>query len=75
MPVVSVRLCEGAFTLEQHQALIRDITDAFVRMGGEGIRPSVTVIVDEVADGRWGTGGEILDLEKISARRRDRQKS
>lgn len=65
MPFVSVRLCEGAFTREQHQQLIRDITDAFVRMGGEGLRPSVNVVVDEVADGLWGSGGQILDLQAI----------
>jgi 4-oxalocrotonate tautomerase len=74
MPFVSVRLCEGAFSRDQHQQLIRDITDAFVRMGGEGIRPSVTVVVDEVADGLWGDGGEILDLEKISERRKHRHR-
>jgi 4-oxalocrotonate tautomerase family enzyme len=73
MPFVSVRLCAGAFTRAQHQQLIRDITDAFVKMGGEGLRPSVTVVVDEVADGLWGDGGEILDLEKIASRRKARR--
>ncbi|MGO8920555.1 MAG: tautomerase family protein [Stellaceae bacterium] len=72
MPFVSVRLCQGAFTRKQHQQLIRDITDAFVRMGGEGIRPNVTVVVDEVADGLWGDSGEILDIEKIERVRAER---
>ncbi|HXF35274.1 MAG TPA: tautomerase family protein [Candidatus Acidoferrales bacterium] len=70
---MSVRLCADAFTRAQHQQLIRDITDAFVKMGGEGLRPSVTVVVDEVADGLWGDGGEILDLEKIASRRKARR--
>jgi 4-oxalocrotonate tautomerase len=72
MPFVSVRLCEGAFTRAQLQQLGRDITDAFVRMGGDGLRSSVTVVIDEVADGLWTDGGEILDLEAISARRKGR---
>ena len=75
MPFVQVRLCEGAFSREQHRQLIADITDAFVKMGGEAVRPSVTVVVDEVADGLWGEGGEILDLEKIRARRKARERS
>jgi 4-oxalocrotonate tautomerase family enzyme len=74
MPFVSVRLCEGAFTREQLQQLGRDITDAFVRMGGDGIRPSVTVVIDEVADGLWSDGGEVLDLEKIQKVRAARAK-
>lgn len=74
MPFVSVRLCEGAFTREQHRQLIREITEAFVHMGGEGLRSSVTVVIDEVADGLWGSGGEILDLEKIERGRAERSR-
>jgi 4-oxalocrotonate tautomerase family enzyme len=72
MPFVSVRHCAGAFTRDQQHQLIRDITDAFCRIGGEGIRAQVTVVVDEVADGLWGDGGEILDLAKIQRVRAQR---
>jgi 4-oxalocrotonate tautomerase len=72
MPFVTVRLCEGAFTRPQLQQLIHDITDSVVRMGGEGIRPKTVVVIDEVKDGLWGDGGEILDLEKIAAVRKSR---
>lgn len=72
MPFVSVRLCEGAFTRTQLQALIGEITEAVVRMGGEGIRSSTVVVVDEVKDGLWGDGGRILDLAAIEARRKAR---
>ena len=38
MPLVQVQHLAGAFTRQQQTALIRDITDAFVRVSGEGIR-------------------------------------
>lgn len=72
MPFVSVRHCAGAFTRKQQHELIRDITEAFCRIGGEGIRPQVTVVIDEVADGLWGDGGEILDLAAIERVRAQR---
>jgi 4-oxalocrotonate tautomerase len=75
MPFVSIRLCEGAFTRAQLQQLIRDVTDAFVRMGGEEIRSKVTVVVDEVADGLWGDGGAILDRVAIERVRDERRRT
>lgn len=72
MPFVSVRLCQGAFTKPQLQTLIADITDAVVKMGGDGIREFTTVVIDEVADGLWGEGGKILDLAAIEANRKAR---
>lgn len=72
MPFVAVNHCEGAFTREQQHQLIRDITDAFVRIGGPGIRPTVIVTITEVADGLWGSGGEVLDLAAIQQMRAER---
>jgi 4-oxalocrotonate tautomerase family enzyme len=69
VPFVSVRHCAGAFSRAQQQQLIRDITEAFVKIGGDGIRSQVVVLVDEVADGLWGNGGEILTLESIEKTR------
>ena len=69
MPFVSVQHAEGSFTREQQQQLIRDITEAFVRIGGAGIRPNVVVTVTEIRDGLWGTGGEIRDLAAIERMR------
>jgi 4-oxalocrotonate tautomerase len=73
MPFVSVQHMERAFTGEQQQQLIRDITDAFVRVGGEGIRPNVVVAIHEVKSGLWGHGGEAITIEMIEARRAARR--
>ena len=69
MPIVTVKLLAGAFTAQQKHDLITDMTEAVVRMGGEGIRPSVQVLVEEVESGLWGVGGKRLTIEEIEARR------
>ncbi len=72
MPFVSVHHMEGVFTEEQRHSLIRDITEAYVRIGGEGIRPNVTVVINEVADGSWGEGGGVKTIATIEAVRAER---
>jgi phenylpyruvate tautomerase PptA (4-oxalocrotonate tautomerase family) len=53
--------------------LIHDVTEAFVKVGGEGIRPNVIVAIHEVKSGLWGHGGEALTIELIEARRAARR--
>jgi 4-oxalocrotonate tautomerase len=68
MPVVSVRVPEGALDPEQKQDLVSRITDAVVEVErAEKVRPYVVVTIDEVADGGWGQGGRALTLETIRA--------
>jgi len=72
MPLVNIKVLQGAFSEAQRLQLIGDVTDAFARIGGAGIRPAVHVIIEEVADGMWGIGGEPMRLAEIEARRRAR---
>ena len=69
MPFVNVQHMAGAFTAEHRESLIRDITEAYVRVGGEGIRPYVTVVINEVPDGCWGAAGEPKTLATVEAAR------
>jgi phenylpyruvate tautomerase PptA (4-oxalocrotonate tautomerase family) len=73
MPFVSVQHLAGAFTRDQQTELIRDITEAFVRQGGEGIRPSVHITIAEIASGLWGSGGKTLTIEEVERRRAARR--
>jgi len=41
--------------------------------GGEGIRPTVNVTVEEVADGLWSVGGTKLTIAEIERRRAERR--
>jgi phenylpyruvate tautomerase PptA (4-oxalocrotonate tautomerase family) len=54
---------------EQQTHLIQDITEAFVRVAGEGIRSNVLVTVSEIASGLWATAGIFLTLEEVERRR------
>jgi 4-oxalocrotonate tautomerase len=72
MPIVNVKVLAGAFSTEQRHAMIGEITDAMARIGGEGMRPAVHVLVEEVPSGMWGIGGKRLTSEEIEARRRQR---
>jgi 4-oxalocrotonate tautomerase family enzyme len=69
MPFVNVQHMAGLFSEEQVRSLIHDITEAYVRIGGEGIRPAVTVVVNEVADGYWGSGGGVKTKASVEADR------
>jgi phenylpyruvate tautomerase PptA (4-oxalocrotonate tautomerase family) len=75
MPQVMVRHLAGVFTRQQQIQLMDDILEAFVRIGGEGIRPTVNVTVEEVADGLWSVGGVKLTIEEIQARRKARREA
>ena len=74
MPFVNVQHMEGVFTADQRRSLIRDITEAYVKIGGEGIRPFVTVVINEVADGSWGSGGELKTIASVEAARLERER-
>jgi 4-oxalocrotonate tautomerase len=69
MPLVQIHHLAGSFTPEEQVAIIRDVTEAFVRISGERIRNNVLVTVNEVASGLWATGGHPLTIEEIEKRR------
>lgn len=73
MPFVGIHHMAGAFTRKQQEEMIEDITNAFIRQGGEGIRPSVQISISETADGLWGVGGKVVLLEDIERRRAERR--
>ena len=75
MPFVQVQHLAGAFSREQQTALIRDITEAFVRVSGERIRSNVLITVSEIESGLWATGGVPLTIEEVKKRQAERQSS
>jgi 4-oxalocrotonate tautomerase len=73
MPIVTIKVLEGVFDRGQQEATIDAVTDAMCQVGGEGMRPAVQVLVEEVASGNWGIGGQKLRTEEILARRAKRK--
>jgi 4-oxalocrotonate tautomerase len=57
MPIIRVEMFPGR-TTDQKRALVRELTDAFVRAAG-GTPASVHVVLTDVSKGDWGTGGEL----------------
>jgi 4-oxalocrotonate tautomerase len=56
MPVVTVEMWEGR-SIDQKRQLVRDLTDAFVKMGVPA--SSVNVILRDNPKSCWATGGEL----------------
>lgn len=74
MPFVNFQHLTGVFTRDQQVELIRDITETFVKHGGEGIRPSVHIAISEIASGLCGSGGVSLTIEEVERRRAARRR-
>ena len=67
MPFINVKLIEGVFTPEQKQEVIRKLTDTLVRIEGENMRSVTVCVVEEVASGDWGIGGQPYTTEDVLA--------
>ena len=60
VPYANLKVPAGTLTDEQKKGLVDGVTDLFVAVYGDRARSNVMVLVDEVVDGGWGMGGQIL---------------
>ena len=67
MPFIQVKLIEDVFTPAQKKELITRITDAFIEVEGEHMRPVTFVVIDETRSGDWGIGGKPMTTEAVRA--------
>lgn len=67
MPFVNVKLIEGVFSPDQKKDMIAKLTDTMVSIEGENMRPVTWVVVEEVASGEWGIGGNALSTADVKA--------
>lgn len=54
MPLIHVKVIDGAYTAPQKGEIVERLTDAMVAIDGEGARHLTWCIVEEVARGDWG---------------------
>ncbi len=66
MPIINVKLVEGAFRTEQKRELLSKLTDA-VEGVYPGLRDVTFVTIEEVKDGDWGIGGQSITAQKVAA--------
>ena len=67
MPLINVKVIEGVFSASQKQDIVKELTDAMVRVEGENMRGVTWVVVEEVRSGDWGIGGNTLTTEAVKA--------
>ncbi len=67
MPLINVKLIEGVFDTDQKQQIVRQLTDTMVSIEGEAMRPVTWVVVEEVASGEWGIGGQPMTTGDVKA--------
>ena len=60
MPLVNIEVIENVFTAEQKKEMIEKVSEAMISIEGEALRPYTLVNIDEVKDGNWSVGGQIV---------------
>jgi 4-oxalocrotonate tautomerase len=59
MPIINVRFIKDVVATDEQKAeLIEKLTDTFVGVLGDVVRPFTYCIIDEVPIGLWGIGGK-----------------
>jgi 4-oxalocrotonate tautomerase len=67
MSLIQVKVIEGVFTAPQKQQIVERVTDAMVEIEGESMRRAIWCVVEEVASGQWGIGGQTLTADDVKA--------
>lgn len=67
MPLVTIDVIKDVFSPRQKEALIEGVTEAMVRVEGEGMRPVTWVRINEFEQGDWAIGGKALGAKDVHA--------
>ena len=65
MPFANLKVPAGSVTAEQKQAMVDTVTEMYAGIWGDDVRANTMVLVDEVVDGGWGIGGNVLTLAML----------
>ena len=67
MPLVTIDVIKDVFTPDQKADLIDKFTEAMVAVEGENMRPYTWVRIQEVQQGDWAIGGQMLNAAAVHA--------
>ncbi|PKW28160.1 tautomerase family protein [Phycicoccus duodecadis] len=67
MPFIQVKVIENVFSSEQKGQIVRELTDAMVRVEGEAMRPVTWCVIEEVRSGDWAIAGNPLTTADVKA--------
>ncbi|MEU6256854.1 4-oxalocrotonate tautomerase family protein [Streptomyces sp. NPDC047043] len=65
MPFANFKIPAGTLTEKQKEQIVTRTTELYVDIYGERARANTMVLVEEVTDGGWGIGGDVLTLAKL----------
>jgi 4-oxalocrotonate tautomerase len=66
MPFANLKVPAGLVDAAQKEEWVHTITQLYVDAFGERARGNVMVLIDEVPDGGWGMGDDVLTLAKLT---------
>ena len=65
MPFANFKVPAGTIDDEDKRKIVERTTELYVEIYGERARATTVVLVDEVVDGGWGVGGNVLTAEML----------
>ena len=65
--LIQVKVVKGVLTAPQKQEIVERLTEAMVEIEGEDLRHLTWCVLEEVASGEWGIGGQILTADDVRA--------
>jgi 4-oxalocrotonate tautomerase len=65
MPFANLKVPAGTLSPAQKEELVTKVTELYASTFGERARATTMVLVEEVVDGGWGIGGQVLTLAKL----------
>ena len=67
MPLVTIDVIKDVFSNQQKEQIISQVTDAMVSVEGEAMRPVTWVRINEIEQGDWAIGGQMLNAAAVHA--------
>ncbi|MEU6549308.1 tautomerase family protein [Streptomyces sp. NPDC046915] len=65
MPFANFKVPAGSLDDKQKEEIVTRTTQLYVDLYGERARANTLVLVEEVTDGGWGIGGNVLTLAML----------
>jgi 4-oxalocrotonate tautomerase len=67
MPLVTIDVIKDVFTSEEKHKLISNVTEAMIAVEGETMRQVTWVRINEIEQGDWAIGGQLLGAADVHA--------
>jgi 4-oxalocrotonate tautomerase len=67
MPFANFKVPAGTLSAEQKETIVHKATDLYVEVFGERARANTMILIDEVVDGGWGIGDNVLTAAMLNS--------